>query len=798
MAVVIAPAVILSLLAIRAISHEEAYIEKQLEGTLTADVTHVASVVATEMDAIRTELAAAATPPETGDPGDDFDAWKRASALVEIPFLLSPDHEILWPVATAETGASAARKGESKEDSFAAEQEDFFSDKEKIPVYENIAVAFQDEILAEPAESEEPAATAEETIVDDLTVGAEEEYKTEADRRYTRAPSALGAAGTSAPAAMETETTTGMASRAKGIETRKQSAITEFQRSEEVRQKVFEKADNEGQELLYRNVAPSQVGEGYAAGDYAAGEAETISDEDVSDRKSLSAEMTGADKRQKSIYMPSARESAVEVEKKSPDAAPRAQAPPGDIPAGEYELDRVKAREAAGEPETGREAEPVTGPETRPENERGDQPETRPEIEREAESGADLGAGTVSAGRIRSVFIAQPLKFSEIVAERQSGIIPRTIDNRLRHIYWQRLPGGNIMGCLIDLEAMKERIVGALPNIYSPVRILTVLDENGSPLILPQGRETRDWRRPFVAVEISELLPRWESAAYLTQPDAITSRARATTVVMWILILILFVSILAGGVLVLRSAYAEVRLARQRTSFVANVSHELKTPLTSIRMFAEMLRDGRQTDPGKQKHYLDVMTAETERLARLINNVLDFSRMERGEKRYTMRTFDLTAMTREVVESERARLEQNGFEVRFTTSSGAVEINADEEAIKQTLLNLLSNAEKYSPETRVIDIEVGRDQDRAVLSVSDRGIGIPSGEGRRIFDEFYRVDDSLTSEVKGAGLGLTIARKIIADHGGDIRYGAREGGGSTFSIILPRAGSARPAAGADA
>ena len=108
--------------------------------------------------------------------------------------------------------------------------------------------------------------------------------------------------------------------------------------------------------------------------------------------------------------------------------------------------------------------------------------------------------------------------------------------------------------------------------------------------------------------------------------------------------------------------------------------------------------------------------------------------------------------------------------------------------MKQAALNLLSNAEKYSPGTRVIEIDVGPEGGFAAVAVSDRGVGIPSGEVGNIFDEFYRVDDSLTSEVKGAGLGLTIARKIIADHGGDIRYAAREGGGSTFRIMLPAAG----------
>jgi signal transduction histidine kinase len=230
-----------------------------------------------------------------------------------------------------------------------------------------------------------------------------------------------------------------------------------------------------------------------------------------------------------------------------------------------------------------------------------------------------------------------------------------------------------------------------------------------------------------------------------------------------------------------------MRLAQQKTTFVANVSHELKTPLTSIRMFAEMLRDGHQPDTQKQKQYLDIMAAETERLTRLVNNVLDFSRMERGEKRYSMKAVDLIALCSAVVESQRARFESNGFRVTFTTHTAALPVRADEEAIKQALINLLSNAEKYSTDRKEIDIEVDSDAGRAAISVSDRGVGIPPGEADRIFDEFFRVDDKLTSKVKGAGLGLTIARRILKDHDGDIRYRAREGGGSTFELILPTA-----------
>ena len=218
---------------------------------------------------------------------------------------------------------------------------------------------------------------------------------------------------------------------------------------------------------------------------------------------------------------------------------------------------------------------------------------------------------------------------------------------------------------------------------------------------------------------------------------------------------------------------------------MANVSHELKTPLTSIRMFAEMLREGRQPDPAKQRRYLDIMASETERLTRLINNVLDFSRMEQGKKRYSMKACDVVALCWEAVESQRARLENNGFLLAFSAGGDQLPVRADEEAIKQVLVNILSNAEKYSAQVKEIQVDVTRRANLAVISISDRGIGIPPEHAEKIFGEFYRVDDALTSRVRGTGLGLTIARRIVRDHGGDIEYIRREGGGSTFQIALP-------------
>jgi signal transduction histidine kinase len=243
---------------------------------------------------------------------------------------------------------------------------------------------------------------------------------------------------------------------------------------------------------------------------------------------------------------------------------------------------------------------------------------------------------------------------------------------------------------------------------------------------------------------------------------------------------------------VLRAVQAEGLLARQKTGFVANVSHELKTPLTSIRMFAEMLKTGRQDDEAKRQEYLSLMVSESERLTRLINNVLDFSRMEQGRKLYAMEEVDLFLLCREVVENQRPRYEQNGFhlDLRGETDDAvelSVWVRADPESLKQSLLNLLSNAEKYSSERKEIEVAVHRGQSSVIVEVLDRGIGVSASQAKRIFEEFYRGDDSLTAKVRGSGLGLSITRRIVRDHGGDISYMPRDGGGSIFRIQLPAA-----------
>jgi len=387
-----------------------------------------------------------------------------------------------------------------------------------------------------------------------------------------------------------------------------------------------------------------------------------------------------------------------------------------------------------------------------------------------------------------SIVVAERLPLSMITARGESGIIPRLDDSRLELFFWKKLqPGGETAGCLIDLAAFTKRLLARLPVPYSETRLLTVLDHNGSPILDPDPGRRPNWKRPFFAQEIGAVLPHWEVASYLTDPAALASRARSRTLVMGMVIAALLVTILVGGFVVFRSVTREIAVAQEKTTFAANVSHELKTPITSIRLFSEMIREGRVRSPEKQRQYLDLMVAESKRLSHLINNVLDFTRIERGEKIYNLEDVDVAETTRRVMEGMTVHLENSGFRVTFLASAEVLRVRADSEALEQVLINLLSNAEKYSKEKKEIEVAVEREGRNAVIAVRDRGIGVPPARAKKIFEKFYRVDSRLTSRNRGTGLGLSIARSIARDHGGDVAYSPREGGGSQFQIRLPLA-----------
>jgi signal transduction histidine kinase len=242
-----------------------------------------------------------------------------------------------------------------------------------------------------------------------------------------------------------------------------------------------------------------------------------------------------------------------------------------------------------------------------------------------------------------------------------------------------------------------------------------------------------------------------------------------------------------------RNVSREIALARLKSDFVANVSHELRTPLSLIRLYAETLEMGRLTNPDKPQQYYRIIREESERLTALINNILDFSRIEAGRKEYDFRETDLARLVRETLDAYRYQIEQNGFTFQEQIEDNLPPVRVDREAIARSLLNLVNNAVKYSPQEKFLSVRLFRSGDDIKLQVADHGMGIPIREQSKIFEKFYRVGDPLVHNTKGSGLGLSLVRHIVQAHGGEVSVESAPGKGSTFTIALPLAPAGMPA-----
>ncbi|HTP12477.1 MAG TPA: GAF domain-containing sensor histidine kinase [Bacteroidota bacterium] len=222
-----------------------------------------------------------------------------------------------------------------------------------------------------------------------------------------------------------------------------------------------------------------------------------------------------------------------------------------------------------------------------------------------------------------------------------------------------------------------------------------------------------------------------------------------------------------------------------KSYFVSSVSHELRTPLTSIRMFADNLRDKKVIGARTRKEYLDIIAGETDRLGRLINNVLDFSRIERGVKEFQFEKTDLVEVVRKSVAAMEYQMRMDGGTLRVKVPRRLPPIEADGDALQEVILNLLSNALKYSPVRKDIRLSVSQRGRRAEIAIADKGLGIAPKDLPHIFEQFFRVKDDRSMQVGGAGLGLTVVKHIVEAHKGTISVASRKGAGSTFTVRIP-------------
>ncbi len=242
---------------------------------------------------------------------------------------------------------------------------------------------------------------------------------------------------------------------------------------------------------------------------------------------------------------------------------------------------------------------------------------------------------------------------------------------------------------------------------------------------------------------------------------------------------------LFAGYLLWKDVQRDLRVAEMRSQFVSSVSHELKTPLTAIRMFVETLRTDEDLDRETQTEYLDTIWQQSERLSKLVDNVLDFAKIEQGKKTYHLKPTSLGEVVKGAARAVEYPLAQSGFHLEITAEPDLPLIPADGDALQQAVLNLLTNAMKYSGDARQIGLQLRRENSHALIQVADHGVGIAPEEQSRIFERFYRAPSSENQRIPGTGLGLTLVAHIAKAHGGAVEVASRPGHGSTFTIRLP-------------
>ncbi|MEM6280052.1 MAG: HAMP domain-containing sensor histidine kinase, partial [Verrucomicrobiota bacterium] len=403
-----------------------------------------------------------------------------------------------------------------------------------------------------------------------------------------------------------------------------------------------------------------------------------------------------------------------------------------------------------------------------------------------ADESRDLREQTESEGLAYSRLNRAEVKSSDLT-ESDSGAVSRLINGRLHILLWERSPQlpEFTFWTELDLEMIEEDLgllLSELPFASREEVSIALLDSDGEVVTqTAEGFET-DWSRPFVAAEVGQILPRWEVAAYFIDPGSLDASAKTLAWTLSLIVVSLLIAVAVGSFLILKAVRYEMQLATRKTDFVSSVSHELKTPLTSIRMFSELLASGDAPDLEKTRNYSGIIHKESQRLSRLINRLLDFSRLDRNEMPLRSESISLGSLVEETVEAFALQLENGEAEIETKIEEGAdLEVEGDRDALEQVFLNLLSNAEKYGGREICVVLTAG-ERGSAVVEVMDRGPGVPRALREKIFEKFFRVDDSIASGIEGTGIGLALSRQLVEKHGGTIRCEAREGGGSSFVV----------------
>lgn len=338
-------------------------------------------------------------------------------------------------------------------------------------------------------------------------------------------------------------------------------------------------------------------------------------------------------------------------------------------------------------------------------------------------------------------------------------------------------------GLVIDFPAYLKSVSEKLVNKLNPDSSINIKieDDDGKLIFSKVLKEETS----YVSFPFPENLPDWKLLLSENKPGFMTTLLKSGSGIYLFVFILIALLMALGFIFTLYTLNVELRLNRLKSEFISNVSHELKSPLTSIRMMTEMLYRNRVATEERKSAYYSAMLEESEHLSHLIDNILDFSRMDEDRKKYNFIDVDLNELIGKFLESSRERLAESGFKVRYDHPDGLPLIRADRDAILQVIYNLFDNAIKFSGISRQIDLILMTGNNELVFCVRDYGIGIPLKDQEKIFDRFYRGFDPQRLGIRGSGIGLTIVKKIVEDHGGHLYVESMPGQGSTFTVNIP-------------
>lgn len=354
-----------------------------------------------------------------------------------------------------------------------------------------------------------------------------------------------------------------------------------------------------------------------------------------------------------------------------------------------------------------------------------------------------------------------------------------SINNQYQWLGYAHWTDGQVIGVSINMAALADNLTAALPDHVASNHYFGIYPPDQEALSKIGITSYAPLRSDLQHIAIGDELPGWTIGFHNNKPSG------ALFVLLGgVFTLILMAAILMAGSMLLLQAKRDQRDVALKTSFVSNVSHELKTPLTTIRMYAEMLADGLIDNPQKKTGYLTTLVTESERLTRLVNNVLDFSRLEQNKKTYQKTSIAIHDLVTTVVANQQLRLKQAELQTVFDFAATDIHVLSDRDAIEQVLLNLIDNTMKYASPGKLLKFITKKVEQRLHLIVEDRGPGIAKRDRQRIFGTFQRLDHSLTTTA-GCGLGLSISLRLIEDLGGSLHCEAAHPHGARFIIALP-------------